>query len=152
MRLYFTFIFGKAGIIARIGEEQYYNRNIDAVLEQFVSRRLEGIVLQYFHRAALLGKYPDIDDFGSYWCDDAATKSNGEFDCVIRRGEQYVFYKCKYYDKPMSLEECREEKAQLDSIKGIDVSGVGFVCTGGFAFKATEDFVLIDGNELYFGT
>lgn len=150
MRFYFTFIFGKAGTIARIGEEQFFNRNIDAVLEQFVSRRLEGIALQYFHRAAMLGKYPDIDDFGSYWYDDPATKTNGEFDCVIRRGEKYDFYECKYFDRPMTLEECRQEKEQLDSIKGITVSGVGFVCTGGFDFEGAEGFTLIDGKVLYF--
>ena len=152
MRFYFTFIFGKAGTIARIGEEQYFGRNIAASLEQFISRRFEGIALQYFHRAALLGKYPDIDDFGSYWYDDAATKSNGEFDCVIRCGEQYDFYECKYFDRAMTLEECQEEKAQLDNIKGINVSGVGFVCTGGFSFDSSDDFVLIDGKELYFST
>ena len=150
MRFYFTFIFGKAGTIARIGEEQFFNRNIDAVLEQFVSRRLEGIALQYFHRAAMRGKYPDIDDFGSYWYDDPATKTNGEFDCVIRRGELYDFYECKYFDRPMTHEECRQEKEQLDSIKGITVSGVGFVCTGGFEAANADDFELIDGKVLYF--
>lgn len=150
MRFYFTFIFGKVGTIARIGEEQFFNRNIDAVLEQFVSRRLEGIALQYFHRAAMLGKYPDIDDFGSYWYDDPATKTNSEFDCVIRRGEQYDFYECKYFDRPMTTQECHQEKEQLDSIKGITVSGVGFVCTGGFDFANADDFELIDGKVLYF--
>ena len=150
MRFYFTFIFGKAGTIARIGEEQFYSRNIDTVLEQFISRRLEGIALQYFHRAVLLGKYPEIDDFGSYWYDDPATKTNGEFDCVIRRGEQYDFYECKYFDRPMTLEECRQEKVQLDKVKGIEVSGIGFICTGGFSFDgAEEEFALIDGNGLY---
>jgi hypothetical protein len=49
MRFYFTFIFGKTGTISRIGEEQYYNRNIDAALTQFISRRLERITIQYFH-------------------------------------------------------------------------------------------------------
>ena len=150
MRFYFTFIFGKAGTIARIGEEQFFNRNIDAVLEQFVSRRLEGIALQYFHRAAMRGLYPDIDDFGSYWYDDPATKTNGEFDCVIRRGELYDFYECKYFDRPMTIDECRQEKEQLDSIKGITVSGVGFVCTGGFDFANADDFEMIDGATLYF--
>ena len=150
MRFYFTFIFGKAGTIARISEEQFYNRNIDAVLEQFVSRRLEGIALQYFHRAAMRGLYPDIDDFGSYWYDDPATKTNGEFDCVIRRGELYDFYECKYFDRPMTIDECRQEKEQLDSIKGITVSGVGFVCTGGFDFANADDFEMIDGAMLYF--
>ena len=150
MRFYFTFIFGKAGTIARIGEEQYFSRNIDTVLDQFISRRLEGIALQYFHRKALLGKYPDIDDFGSYWYDDPETKTNGEFDCVIRHGgEKYDFYECKYFDRPMTLEECEEEKARLERIRGIDVSGIGFVCTGGFAFDDDKGFILIDGEKLY---
>ena len=50
----------------------------------------------------------------------------------------------------MTLEECRQEKEQLDNIKGICVSGVGFVCTGGFAFERNDGFELIDGKELYF--
>ena len=72
------------------------------------------------------------------------------YDCVIRRGEQYDFYECKYFDRPMTLEECSQEKEQLDSIKGITVAGVGFVCTGGFASEKFYDFELIDGKELYF--
>lgn len=50
----------------------------------------------------------------------------------------------------MTLKECREEKEQLDSIKGITVSGAGFICTGGFDFNSTDDFKLIDGKKLYF--
>ena len=51
----------------------------------------------------------------------------------------------------MTLEDCRQEKAQLDKIKGIEVSGIGFICTGGFSFDgAEEEFALIDGNGLYF--
>lgn len=150
MRFYFTFIFGNAGTIVRIGEEQYYARNIQNVLEQFISRRLGGIALQYFHRAALLGKYPDIDDFGSYWYDDPGTRTNDEFDCVIRCGERYNFYECKYFDRPMTIEECRKEREQLENIKGIEVSGVGFICTGGFSFDSIDGIDLIDGDKLYF--
>ena len=73
-----------------------------------------------------------------------------EFDCVIRRREQYDFYECKYFDRPMTLEECRQKKAQLDKVKGIEVSGVGLICTGEFDFEGAEGFTLIDGNALYF--
>ena len=69
MRFYFSFIFGIAGTIARIGEEQYYARNIEENFEQFISRRFEGIALQYFHRMSVQGRIPDIEDFGSYWYD-----------------------------------------------------------------------------------
>ena len=50
----------------------------------------------------------------------------------------------------MTLAECQNEKAQLDSIKGITVSGMGFICTGGFAFSDSEHYELIDGVALYF--
>lgn len=150
MRFYFSFIFGTAGTIARIGEEQYYGRNIEETLEQFVSRRFEGIALQYFHRMAIQGKIPDIEDFGSYWYDDPVNKTNGEFDCVIRRtGNLYDFYECKFFDRPMTLEECEQEKDQLQKMQGIEVNRIGFVCGGGFDFKSKTEFILIDGETLY---
>ncbi len=150
MRFYFSFVFGAAGIIARIGEEQFYGRNIEKKLDQFVSRRLEGLVLQYFHRISVMGKYADIEDFGSYWYDNPVTKTNGEFDCVIKRtGELYDFYECKYFDRPMTLEECRQEREQLRHIQGIEVAEIGFVCTGGFDFEDNQGFILVDGNRLY---
>ena len=150
MRFYFSFIFGTAGTITRIGEEQYYVRNIDETLEQFISRRFEGITLQYFHRMAIQGKYTDIEDFGSYWYDDPVNKTNGEFDCVIRRtGDRFDFYECKFLDRPMTLKECEQEKKQLQGTRGIAVSGIGFVCAGGFDFESDTDIILIDGQALY---
>ena len=150
MRFYFSFVFGNAGTIARIGEEQYFNRKIESALEQFSSRRLEAVTLQYFHRMAVQGKYPDIEDFGSYWYDDCKTKTNGEFDCVIKRdGNHFDFYECKYFDRPMTLNECECETKQLEAIKGIEVSGIGFVCTGGFEFKNEPKYILVDGEDLY---
>ena len=50
----------------------------------------------------------------------------------------------------MTLEECRQQKAQLDKVKGIEVSGIGFIYTGCFSFDGAEEFALIDGNGLYF--
>jgi len=150
MRFYFSFIFGAAGAITRIGEEQYYARNIEENLEQFISRRFEGITLQYFHRMAVRGKYPDIEDFGSYWYDDPINKSNGEFDCVIKRTHDlFDFYECKYFDRPMTRKECEQERDQLRKIQGIEVSRIGFVCAVGFDFKSRTEFVLIDGKALY---
>ena len=96
------------------------------------------------------GKIEDIEDYGSYWYDDSKTKTNGEFDCVIRRnGEVYDFYECKYYNHPMPSKECHIEKEQLLNIKGIDVSNIGFICTGGFQAVNDNDYILIDGDMLF---
>lgn len=150
MRFNFRFIFGKAGTVVRIGEAQYYARNIQPTLTQFISRRLEGITLQYFHRMAVAGKYPDVEDFGSYRYDDPETKTNGEFDCVMKRsGDQYDFYECKYFEHPMTLAECEQEREQLRRIREIAIANIGFVCTGGFALDDPQGFVLIDGEQLY---
>ena len=149
MRFYFTYIFGKAGIVARIGPDQFYNRYIEGTINQYISRRLEGIAIQYFHRAVLSGQYDDIEDYGTYWYDDPATKTNGEFDCVIRRtGDKYDFYECKYFDRKMSIQECKAEEIQLNAIKGIDVAGIGFICSEGFSFES-NDYKLIGGKDLY---
>ena len=150
MRFYFSFIFGTAGTIVRIGEEQYYARNIEKTLEQFISRRFEGITLQYFHRMALQGKYSDIEDFGSYWYDDPVNKTNGEFDCVIKRnGDLYDFYECKYFDRPMTQKECEQERNRLRGIQWLDVARIGFICSEGFDVEDKTDFILIDGKALY---
>ena len=150
MRFYFTFIFGAAGTLGRIGEELFFERHIEKTLLQFISRRFEGITLQYFHRMALKGQDPEMEDFGAYWYDDPKTKTNGEFDCVVKRiGELYDFYECKFYDRPMTREECERERDQLKHIQGIQVSGTGFVCTGGFDFERGEEMLLVDGEELY---
>ena len=153
MRFYFSFIFGLAGTIARIGEEQFFRMNIEGErLRQFVSRRLEGITLQYFHRMAGTGDFVDVLDFGSYWFDDPVGKTNGEFDCVLKRqGEKYDFFECKYYDRAMTLDECKRKETQVRKQPGLTVSRVGFVCTGGFDFEDTGEYALIDGNRLYQG-
>lgn len=150
MRFCFTFIFGSVGTISRIGREQYYASRIDASLEQFISRRFEGITLQYFHRMAVRGKYPEAEDFGSYRYDDPINKTNREFDCVMKRtGGLYDFYECKYFDRPMTLKECEQERRQLQEMQGIEVSRTGFVCTGGFDFNSKTDYILIGGKDLY---
>lgn len=151
MRFYFTFIFGSAGTIVRVGGEQFYRMNIEGErLRQYISRRLEEIVLQYFHRMAGSDGYRDVEDFGTYWYDDPVGRKNGEFDCVLKRsGEKYDFYECKYYDRRMTLEECRREEAQVRGQPGLSVSRVGFVCTGGFDFEDAGHYALLTGDMLY---
>jgi len=150
MRFYFTFIYGQAGSVLRVGEEQFFDRKIDGVLNQFVSRHLKGIALQYFHRMAINGQYEDIEDFGSYWYDDPVTKTNEEFDCVIKRtGDLFDFYECKYFSRPLTLKECDKEAMEIRHIPTIKAAKIGFISVSGFAFAHQGDFILVDGEELY---
>lgn len=55
--------------------------------------------------------------------------------------------------KSMFLTEYNEEKImekeQIMKIQGIEVSGIGFICTGGFEIDNSHDFILVDGETLY---
>ena len=49
----------------------------------------------------------------------------------------------------MTRRECEQERKQLQEIQEIKVSGVGFVCAGGFDFQSREEYILIGGEDLY---
>ena len=150
MRFYFTYVFGKTGNITRIGPELFFENRITESLSQFICRRFEGVVLQYFHRMSMNGDFKSVEDFGTYWYDDPEHKKNGEFDCVIKRtDEKYDFYECKYFDRKMSYDECVQEEEQLKVIQGIQVSKIGFVSINGFDFMDNGKYKLIDGKQLY---
>lgn len=148
MRFYFTFVFGNDALIGRLGESIFYRQYIQTALAEFISRRLEGLVNQYFKRCTQTGKITGVLDYGSYWYDDPITKKNGEFDCVLKTEHGYDFYECKYYKDPMTYGECEQEAEQLRKIEGIACRKIGFVCTGGFNFTS-EEYILIEGSELY---
>lgn len=148
MRTYFAFLFGRTPLVERLGERTFYENDVAPTLTQFISRRFEEVVRQYFVRLAHAGKLKGVEDFGTYWYDDPTTKTNGEFDCVLKRGETLDFFECKYRKAPMEKGECEAEERQVRSIPNIDIGTVGFVCTGGFAFKS-KTYKLITGEHLY---
>ena len=47
------------------------------------------------------------------------------------------------------IQECEQEKDQLQKMQGIKVTRIGFVCAGGFDFESKTEFHLIDGEALY---
>ncbi|MBQ8063992.1 MAG: ATP-binding protein [Clostridia bacterium] len=148
MRFYFTFIFNRTGQISRLGEEAYYDAYIEPLLNQFISRRFEDQVRQYFGRVIRAGKRKDILDYGTLWYDDPKTRTNGEFDCVLETKSGYEFYECKFYRDPMGVRECEEEEVQMRNVPGVEPVKVGFVCSAGFAFSGSS-YILIPGEELY---
>lgn len=148
MRFYFTYIFNRTGQIARLGEEAYYDAYIEPSLNQFVSRRFEDQVRQYFGRVIRTGQRKDILDYGTLWYDDPKTKTNGEFDCVLETKDGYELYECKFFRGPMEAQACEQEEAQMRSIPGVEPAKVGFVCSAGFDFS-DKQYTLITGEDLY---
>ena len=148
MRLYFAYIFGNAALMANLGERAFFENEVAPSLTQFVSRRFEDVALQHFRRLARAGALRGVRDFGSYWYDDPVSKANGEFDCVIDRGDTLDFFECKYFERPMTQGECAAEVAQVRAVPDVRVGRMGFICTGGFDFCSAE-YELVTGEDLY---
>lgn len=148
MRFYFTYVFGRTNQIARLGAHAYYREYIAPSLTEFISRRFEDIACQHFMYLSRCGRLTGVLDIGTYWYDDAQSRTNGEFDCVLRRADTYDFYECKYYHAPMTTGECRQEEEQARRAAGDHLGRIGFICTGGFE-DMPESYDLIDGEQLY---
>lgn len=148
MRFYFTYLFGRTSQITRLGETAYYREYVAPSLNEFISRRFEDIACQYFARLAHAGTLTGVLDIGSYWYDDPVSRTNGEFDCVLRRADSYDFYECKYYQSPMPIGECHQEEEQVRRAAGEMVGRIGFLCSAGFQDE-TDQYDLINGEMLY---
>ena len=148
IRFYFTYLFNRQGTLARLGEDAFYDAYIAPSLNQFVSRRFEDIARQYFGRIIRSGARRDILDYGTLWYDDPVAQTNGEFDCALQTAEGFELYECKFYEKPMTKQECEQEEAQMRHVPGIHCAGVGFICSAGFSFEE-DGFILLTGEDLY---
>lgn len=148
MRFYFTYIFACDALIYKFGQDDYFKKNIKASLNTYLSYRFEGIVNQYFMRQCRKGNLPEVLDFGSFWYDDPKNNKNGQFDCVLKETDGYDFFEAKFYEKPMSLEECQKEEEQIKSLTSIHCKKIGFVSSAGFDFT-DSDYILITGQDLY---
>lgn len=149
MRFYFTYIFGKTGRLLRLGETVFWKNEIEPSIAKFVSRRFEGLVREFFSMRVRSGAMKGINDIGMFWYDDPERRTSGEFDCVLKRKDCYDFYACKYYRKPMTEAQCRDEAEQVSRIADkIPVGRIGFVCSAGFSFDS-DQYDLISGEEMY---
>ena len=148
VRFYFTYIFGRGSLINKLGIDQYYELYVESTIDEFISRRFEDISAQYFIRKVRLGKLKGVYDIGSYWYDNLDTRTNGEFDVVLKREKGYDIFECKYYKKPMSKKECDFEAKQIGDIKGLSCNKIGFVCLSGYEFDS-QVYSLHTGKDLF---
>ena len=148
MRLYFTYVFANDGIIRTLGEKNFYDQYMDKSIKEFIARRFEDIARQYLHRLIVNGSIKGARNLGSLWYDNAATHTNGEFDCVLEREAGYDFYECKFYDHAMSRAECLKEAEQIRGLDSLSIHSIGFICTGGFDFESDE-YSLINADEMF---
>lgn len=148
MRFYFSYVYKNQSALQMLGAEVFYDQYIAPTLTEFISRRFEELCRDYFSFLARQGRLPGIRNIGSFYYDDPATKSNGEFDVALDFGDSYTIWEAKYFKKPIELDDIHREAGQVRAIKGIEVSQIGFISASGFD-KKEDGYLYYTGDDLY---
>ena len=148
MRFYFTYVYRNQSALQMLGAEVFYDQYIAPTLTEYISRRFEELCRDYFSYLARQGKLPGIRHIGSFYYDDPATKSNGEFDVALDFGGTYTICEAKYFKKPIEPDDIHREAGQIRGIKGIDVAQIGFISASGFGQKE-DGYLYYTGDDLY---
>ena len=144
LKFYYSYIFSKDNLISLLGEERYYNEYIVKSIREFISRRFERVVRDYFSISLKKGLFNNVIGIGSYF------SSNNEFDCVLKKNDKtYAIYEAKYFSKPLSENIQIDEIDKIKSIKGLKVNEIGFVSSSGYE-KRIEGIKYIEFNDLFF--
>ena len=141
-------VFSNSDAIKRLGAETFYSNYIEPSINTFISYRAESIARSYFMRKAKSGELGEILDIGTYWYDDKERKTNGEFDCVLKRKDSYDFYEVKYLEEKLSDAAIKKEIEQIERIEGIKIGRIGFVSISGFENKSST-IEQISGDDLF---
>lgn len=149
LKFYYQYIYSMRGLINIIGEETFYTEYIEKSIDTFTSYRFEEAVRQYFSRQSRKGDI-NLMDIGTYWYDDRATKTNGEFDCVIENShKEFTCYEVKFYSSPMTRESVRKEIDKIRKMKGLDIAYYGVVSSSGFCGERIDGVDYITGEDLF---
>lgn len=148
MRFYFAYIFNNVSMIENIGEDRFYENVVKKSIDNYINKRFEKIVQQYFKRQVKSGKLGNVLNIGSYWYDDPKNNKNGQFDCVLKLKKGYKVYEVKRLQEKMSKEYALEEIKKIRDINDLNVVDIGLVSSKGFDFN-DKDVELIDGRIIY---
>ncbi|MBO7086180.1 MAG: hypothetical protein J6W25_03590 [Bacilli bacterium] len=130
LKFYYSYIYAKNSKLIMLGEDRFYDVLIEPSINEFISRRFESIVKEYFSYKVKQGYYKDIIDIGSYF------GINSEFDCVLKKSNYtYAIYEVKYCNDPISPSVINQKIEQINKIKGLKVSEIGFVSASGYESK-----------------
>ena len=131
-----------------LGADAFYEEYIEKSIITFISHRFEEICRTYFSLQVKNGMLRGIANIGTYYYDDNQTHTNGEFDVVLSRRNEYDIYEVKYYSSKLSAKEMQAEAQKILNVKGLTPGKIGFVSISGYE-NLDEGYDLIDGEMLY---
>lgn len=131
-----------------VGPDAFYDEYIAPSITTFISHRFEEICRNYFSSQVQSRKLTGVLNIGTYYYGDSKTKTNGEFDAVLERKNNFDVYEVKYLSEPTSNQQIEKEAKKIRAIKGLFVGKIGFISVNGFE-SMDEDYIYLDGEDLY---
>ena len=118
--------------------------------ETYLPKKFEELAAEAIARLSRLHRItPPVHEIGTYWFDDARTKTNRQFDVVTKDRDGYTAYECKFTNQPVGKRTIAEEEAQIAGLD-IDFYRLGFVSKRGFADDVDAGrHVLLTLEDLY---
>ena len=150
LRFYYTYVYGKTNTIMYIGADEFYEQYIKDSIKTYISYRFEDIAMQFISKEVKNGLIKDVTNLGTYYYDDIATKTNGEFDVAIQRKDVYDIVEVKYFKDKVNKKIIEQEVNQIKGIKELNVDGIGFIAINGFEDDVKGLDYMFDGNDIYF--
>ena len=147
---YYRYLFRYASQRSVMAPDAFYDRFIrDDFESSFVPRAFEEVCRQYLVRKNRAGEIdPPFELIGTYYYDDPATHTNGEFDVVTKDERGYAFYEAKFRREPVSQSVVEEEIRQVAATR-LPCYKYGFFSRSGFSAEPRQDVELIGIEELY---
>lgn len=146
---YYKYIFKNMSARNTMDPLVFYNIFIKNDFEtKYIPLIFENIAKQYL---IIKNKKNYINPFykiGSYWYDDKATKTNGQFDIVTYDNNGYVFYEVKYTNDKVNDTVINSEIIQLNKIN-ISYYNLGFISKNGFDVNNDNGYIYITIDDIY---
>lgn len=147
---YYRYVFRNASARQLLDPDVFYDRHVLQDFEEnCVPHLFEEICRQYLVRQNRAGKIePPFDAIGTYWYDDPANKTSGEFDVVTQDPEGYAFYEAKFRKSPIAQKMVDEEIAQVEAT-GLKCHRYGFFSRSGFDADESDRVAFIDLSQMF---
>lgn len=149
LRFYYKYIYKFDNQRSNMSLEQFYDEYIKNDFEQFlIPNVFKDVTKQYL---TIKNKRNEINPpfslIGTYWYDEAKTKTNAQFDVVTYDKLGYIFYEVKYTNSLIDENIVNEEKRQLEKLN-LNYNNLGFVSKKGF-INVSSNYNLITLNDMY---
>ena len=133
MEFYYRYIYRYKNANSYLSVDDFYEEFVkEDLMNKYLPYKFESISKEFLIRANKVHKInPLFYDIGTYSCNDEKHKINRQFDLVTKDKNGYIYYECKYKNKPISRSVVREEEHQILN-SGLNVYKLGFISKSGF--------------------